>query len=96
MSKNLKDFAQMKFEEAPKDAPRNSQTELPKDFQNFYDSHKNLSQNELQEELIKEVAKQKMAGTFDFEKLSNTFNMMAPYMSEEQKNHINSILQGLK
>ena len=29
-------------------------------------------------------------------KLSNTFNMMAPYMSEEQKNHINSILQGLK
>ena len=44
----------------------------------------------------KEVTKQKMAGTFDFEKLSNTFNMMAPYMSEEQKNHINSILQGLK
>lgn len=96
MSKNLKDFAQMKFEEAPKEVPRNSQTELPKDFQNFYDSHKNLSQNKLQEELIKEVAKQKMAGTFDFEKLSNTFNMMAPYMSEEQKNHINSILQGLK
>ena len=96
MSKNLKDFAQMKFEEAPKEAPRNSQTEPPKDFQNFYDSHKNLSQNELQEELIKEVTKQKMAGTFDFEKLSNTFNMMAPYMSEGQKNHINSILQGLK
>lgn len=96
MSKNLKDFAQMKFEETPKDTSRNSQTELPKDFQNFYDSHKNLSQNELQEELIKEVAKQKMAGTFDFEKLSNTFNMMVPYMSEKQKNHINSILQGLK
>lgn len=96
MSKNLKDFAQMKFEEAPKDTSRYSQTEPPKDFQNFYDSHKNLSQNELQEELIKEVAKQKMAGTFDFEKLSNTFNMMAPYMSEGQKNHINSILQGLK
>ncbi len=96
MSKNLKDFAQMQFDETPKEKRDAIQNELPKDFQNFYDSHKNMSQTELQSELIKEVAKQKMAGTFDFEKLSSTFNMMSPYMSEEQKRQIYSILQELK
>lgn len=85
----------MKFEEEQKSGDK-AQPQIPKDYQNFYDSHKNLSQAQLQEELIKEVAKQKMAGTFDFEKLSNAFNVMSPYMSAEQKNHINSILQGLK
>lgn len=95
MPKNLKDFAQMKFESEEKNAQK-MQQEVPDDLQNFYDAHRNLSQSELQNELLMEVAKQKAAGTFDFEKLSKTFEMVSPFLSDDQKNHINSMLQGLK
>lgn len=94
MPKNLRDFAQMKFEGEGKNEQKSQ--EIPSGVQEFFDSHKNLSQSQLQEELLREVSKQKMAGTFDFEKLSKTFEMMSPFLSEEQKNQINSMLQGLK
>lgn len=94
MPKNLRDFAQMKFEGEEKKEQRSK--EIPSGVQEFFDSHKNLSQSQLQEEILREVSKQKMAGTFDFEKLSRTFEMMSPFLSEDQKNQINSMLQGLK
>lgn len=94
MPKNLRDFAQMKIED--EEEKEQMSQEIPSDIQDFYDSHKNLSQAQLQQELLREVSKQKMAGTFDFEKLSKTFEMVSPFLSEEQKSHINSMLQGLK
>lgn len=94
MPKNLRDFAQMKFEGEEKN--EQASKEIPSGVQEFFDSHKNLSQSQLQEEILREVSKQKTAGTFDFEKLSRTFEMMSPFLSEDQKNQINSMLQGLK
>ncbi len=89
MSKSLKDFAQNKVDDT-------NDKGMEKQCKDFYEEHKNKSSLELQEELMKEVANQKLAGTFDYDKLTNVFETMKPYLNNQQIEYVNRLLQGMK
>lgn len=94
----------MKFSEFAKqnnsDNNQQKQEQPKNDFsqnvENLYKKYKNLSQDELMQELAKNVMEQKQNGTFDFEQISNSINMLLPYLNEQQKQTMQSLLNGLK
>lgn len=73
-----------------------SESDFSQNVGDLYDKYKNLSQDELMQQLAKNVREQKQNGTFDFEHISNSINMILPYLSDEQKQTILSLLNGLK
>ena len=91
----------MKFSEfAKQNNSEKTQKEPTKEFsqniENLYDKYKDFSQDELMQELAKNVNIQKQNGTFDFEHISNSVNMILPYLNEQQKQTIISLLNNLK
>ena len=48
------------------------------------------------QELAKNVAKQKQNGTFDFDSISQSINAILPYLSEEQRQNIMTLLSTIK
>ena len=73
-----------------------TQKNFSENIENLYDKYKNLTQEELMQELAKNVAKQKQNGTFDFDNISQSINAILPYLSEEQKQNIMSLLSVIK
>ena len=67
-----------------------------KDIRAKYDEYKNMDQNQLSNELMKEVGRQKMAGTFDFERLESMVEGLKGSLPEENYHNIKRILDGLK
>ena len=67
-----------------------------KSIEEMYNIYKNFSQDELTNELFKNIAKQKSDGTFDYEKINQTISQVLPYLNENQKNNLMTILQKIK
>ena len=65
-------------------------------LQKKYDYYKNMNSADLNSELLKEVGKQKMAGTFDYQKLESMVESLKGSLPEENYNNIKKILEGLK
>ena len=64
--------------------------------EDLYNVYKDMNSAELMQELKNQVSKQKQEGTFDYNKLSSTINQVLPYLSDNQKNNLLSILNSLK
>ena len=62
----------------------------------LFDTYKNMDQSELMKTIMDEVAQQKQKGTFDYEKLNASLSQVLPFLSDEQKNNLLTILQKLK
>ena len=73
-----------------------TQNEFSENVENLYDKYKNFTQDELMQELAKNVAKQKQNGTFDFDSISQSINAILPYLSEEQRQNIMTLLSTIK
>ena len=66
------------------------------DVSEVYEKYKNKNENELYDELIKNVAMQKQQGNYDHQKLSQTAEKLLPFLTQEQSQKLNQILQSLK
>lgn len=76
---------------------KNEKQEInPENIEEIYNKYKDKSQSEIMQELFGQVQKQKQNGTFDYEKIVSMVNMMSPYLNQEQKNNILTILSKLK
>lgn len=67
-----------------------------KTLQERYDKYKNMDASQLSNELISEVGRQKMEGSFDYKKLENAVESLRGNLSEENYKNIKKILEGLK
>lgn len=93
MNKNLKDFAKNYNMNNYTDEQKNT---AQKQTEQIINTYKNLSQNDLSNALLQEVAKQKGNGTFDKHKLLQMLeNIKTLLPSEEQYEKIKDIINSL-
>lgn len=93
MSKNLFDFTSedlSNYEEEKQEKIKQEQTKSLKDKINEY---KSKSQNELLEELVSSVQKQKENGSYNQEKLFEMINTVSPYLTQEQVENMKGLLE---
>ena len=70
--------------------------DIQKGLEEKYEGYKNMSQSQLNEELFKEVGRQKNSGTFDYEKLEKMVSSLQGMMPQENYENIKRILNSLK
>lgn len=75
---------------------KEEKNDIKEKLEQTYHDYKDLSQDELLEELFKKSKEQKENGTFDYNSLKNTVDMISNYLNENQKNKIYSLLESLK
>lgn len=59
------------------------------------DKYKNLSKDQLMQELLLTVSRQKQNGTFDKDQLLSSLSLIAPSLSLEQRQKLFSLLEKL-
>lgn len=64
-------------------------------LQDKYKQYKNMNNHQLNQELMNEVARQKMNGTFDYSQLEKMVDGLRGALPEENYNKIKGILKGL-
>ncbi len=62
------------------------------DYQSIIDKYKNMDQSELMSNLFSEASKLKQDGKLDSNSLSSMKDMISPFLNDEQKNMLNSII----
>lgn len=90
----------MKLSEYKNDEQQNQQTvnndHQNKSLQDLFNTYKDMDQTELLQTLMGEVAKQKQQGTFDYSQLQKSLNQVLPFLNEDQKSNLLTILQKIK
>ena len=71
-------------------------SKIEEDVNNLYEKYKNLNQNELMEELLKQTTMKKQNGSLTNEGLENIKNSLAPFLNEVQNKNLNGIIERLK
>lgn len=61
-----------------------------------YEQYSSMSNDELNSELLREVGRQKMAGTFNYGALEKAVESLKESLPEENYNNIKRLLEGLK
>ena len=79
-----------------KENAKNTNTQKEKSIEELYGTYKNMNSNQLLNELLKQVDNQKKDGTFNFDGLKNSLNQVMPFLNEEQKNNLMTILNQIK
>lgn len=85
----------MGFKDFCNNAQKNEQkinTNEEKNIEEVYEKYKNKSQDELIEELFKNVNEQKQNGTFNYEGLKNTIQKVSPFLTREQNLKLKELL----
>ena len=67
-----------------------------KDVMDKYNQYKDMSSSQLNNELFKEVAKQKQAGTFDYARLEGMLESLRGSLTEENYQNMKRILETLR
>ncbi len=67
-----------------------------KSIEELYDTYKNMNSSELLTQLKKQVENQKKDGSFNFDNLTSSLNQIMPFLNEEQKNNLMTILNQIK
>lgn len=62
---------------------------------NIYEKYKDCSKSELLDELHSVISNGKKNGTITDEKINQTVKSLSPFLNENQRNFLNSILQGI-
>ena len=61
-----------------------------------YNQYKDLSQSQLNNELFKEVSRQKQNGTFNYQQLESMLEGLRPTLGEENYKNMKRILENLR
>lgn len=104
MAKNLFDFGDEKIDNSKQNnskvkeenSKNNKQdynkNQTQKEAENLYEKYKNFSQSELIDEFLN-TSKQKInEGSLSKDKISQTANLLSPYLNEQQKQFLNSLM----
>ena len=67
-----------------------------KDIMDKYNQYKDLSSDQLSQELFKEVLRQKANGTFDYQRLESMLDSIKGSLSEENYQNMKRILESLR
>ena len=70
----------------------NENQEKANDYQSIIDKYKNMNQGELMNNLFIEANKLKQEGKLDSNSLDSMKNMISPFLNDEQKNMLNSLI----
>lgn len=90
----FKDFCKSVKEE--KVAPNKNGDKETKKVEELYDEYKDKSEDELMQELFKNVQKQKNEGSFNYDSLKTMIDKISPFLNVEQKLKIKDLLEKLK
>ena len=66
------------------------------EIQDKFNQYKDMSKEQLNNQLLSEVAKQKMQGTFDYENLERMVNSLQGSLSNQEFENIKRLLGSLK
>lgn len=98
MSKNLFDFANENIEENKASTTKTKikeEVEREEQAKNIYEKYKDMSQKDLIEEFVS-TSKQKINdGSISKEKISQTASVLSPYLNNEQKQLLYSLMERL-
>ena len=78
------------------DMKENATDKNKSDYQDMIDKYSKLSSNELMQEFIKLTAKEKSVGNLSDKKLNGIKDKLKPYLSSEQANSLDSIINMVK
>ncbi|MBR1987598.1 MAG: hypothetical protein IKA36_01020 [Clostridia bacterium] len=70
----------------------NENQEKANDYQSIIDKYKNMNQNDLMNNLFSEASKLKQEGKLDSNSLNSMKDMIAPFLNNDQKTMLNSII----
>ena len=70
----------------------NDNQEKANDYQSIIDKYKNMDQSELMSNLFSEASKLKQDGKLDSNSLNSMKDIISPFLNDEQKNMLNSII----
>ena len=93
---NLSDFKNFTKEQTGSNLNYNKKSVSEEDLRKKYNQYKDMDNSQLSNELIKEVGRQKMAGTFDYDRLESMVEGLRGSLPEENYRNIKRILEGLK
>lgn len=84
-------------QQTQQDIPKSNDDKAKEEYlKQKYNQLKDKNPNELMDDLFDEVARQKNAGSFDFESLLSSVEAMAPFLSAEQYANIQNLLKKIK
>lgn len=83
-------------EQKSKTQNENKKNISEKDIMDKYNEYKDLSASQLNDELFKEVAKQKQDGSFNYAQLENMVESLKGSLSPENYQNMKRILESLK
>jgi len=85
----------MGFKEYSKNTQTNEKSfsnEETKNIENLYNKYKDQPEDQLINELLNTIAKQKKEGTFNYDALKSIIEKISPFLSKEQNLKIKEIL----
>ena len=92
MSKNLYDFAN----NSSKSGIQESKAPTEEEVKNKINQYSNLSKDEMMNELFNEVHKSKQNGTFNYNQIASSLDMVKDYLSEEQIKNLQNLLEKIR
>ena len=69
--------------------------EINNDLKVKMDTYQNMTEKELQSELLKEVNKQKQNGTFSLQRIEEVKNKLSPMLTKEQMQKLENLIKML-
>lgn len=73
----------------------NKKGEQYKNYEELVNKYKDMDSSHLMNELYKEASKMKSEGTLTPQNLDSLYSSLSPYLNDEQKNILTSILKSL-
>lgn len=89
----FKDFC---MNENSKEKENNLNKEQEQKVEELYDKYKDKSEDELMNELLRNVSKQKQDGSFNYNSIADTFDKLSPFLNSEQNLKLKELLQKIK
>ena len=73
----------------------NQEKDKTQEYQNILDKYKNMNSNELMSNLFSEASKLKSEGKLDSESLNNLSSTLSPFLNDNQKDMLNSLVKAI-
>lgn len=97
MAKNLYDFAEENGKCEQKSCLKSEKPSMNEEFvKSKVQEYSSMSQGEMMQKLFSEVQASKANGTFDFNKISSSVEMVKDYLTPDQQRTLQNLLNRIK
>ena len=98
MPRDFKSFAKENekvFSNSDKEKILNENQDKTKEYTDILNKYKNMNNNELMSNLFSEASKLKSEGKLDSSTLNNLSSTLSPFLNNEQKEMLNSLINAI-